>query len=149
MTLYLKPSLVSHHSVTQLVSLRLGLKFSHLGIHTRGCFSPSLLPSCLNLHSKSLCNKFEYSIITCKVKHPFITLSKTEISTTRDGAQKCRNSKVAIFLPNSHFGTFVPVHRFQKFFWSNDFLLSVMKDLLHTFAQKVSRALSRAVYVLI
>ena len=63
--------------------------------------------------------------------------------------QKCRNGKVAIFLPNSHFSTFVPVHQFLKFFWSNDFLLNVMKDLLHTFAQKVSPALSWAVYVLI
>ena len=35
--------------------------------------------------------------------------------------QKCQNGKVAIFLPNSHFGTFVPVHRFQIFFWPNDF----------------------------
>ena len=63
--------------------------------------------------------------------------------------QKCRNGKVAIFLPNSHFGTFVPVHRFQKFFLPNDFSLSVMKDLLHTFAQKVSLAPSRAINVLI
>ena len=63
--------------------------------------------------------------------------------------QKCQNGKVAIFLPNSHFGTFVPVHRFQKFFLPNDFSLSVMKDLLHTFAQKVSLAPSRAVHVLI
>ena len=53
------------------------------------------------------------------------------------------------FLPNSHFGTFAPVHGFQKFFWPNDFWLSVMKDLLHTFAQKVSQALSRPVHVLI
>ena len=52
--------------------------------------------------------------------------------------QKCQNGKVAIFLPNGHIGTFVPVHRFQKSFWSNDFSLNVMKDLLHTFAQKVS-----------
>ena len=50
------------------------------------------------------------------------------------------------FLPNSHFGTFVPVHGFQKFFWSNDFSSNVMKDLLHTFAQKVSQALSRAIH---
>ena len=28
--------------------------------------------------------------------------------------QKRQNGKVAIFLPNSHFGTFVIVHRFQK-----------------------------------
>ena len=52
--------------------------------------------------------------------------------------KKCQNGKVAIFLPNSHFGTFVPVHRFQKFFLPNDLSLSVMKDLLHTFTQKVS-----------
>ena len=42
-----------------------------------------------------------------------------------------------------------PVHQFQKFFWPNDFLLSVMKDLLHTFPQNVSQALSRAVHVLL
>ena len=53
------------------------------------------------------------------------------------------------FLPNSHFGTFVPVHRFQKFFLPNDFSLNIMKDILHTFAQKVSLAPSRAVHVLI
>ena len=41
------------------------------------------------------------------------------------------------------------MHRIQKFFWSNDFLLSVLRDLIHNFAQKVSLALSRAFYVLI
>ena len=62
--------------------------------------------------------------------------------------QKCQNGKMANFakLP---FGTFVPVHRFQNFFWQNDFWLSVMKELLHTFAEKVSQALSRPVHVLI
>jgi len=63
--------------------------------------------------------------------------------------QKCQNGKLAIFLPNSHFGTFVPVHGFQKSFWSNDFSLSDMKDLFHTFALKVSQALSRAVHELL
>ena len=39
----------------------------------------------------------------------------------------------------SHFGTFVPVHRFQKFLWQNDFWLSIMRDLSHTFAKKCLR----------
>ena len=30
--------------------------------------------------------------------------------------QKCQNGKMAIFLPNSHFGTFVPLHWFQNYF---------------------------------
>ena len=63
--------------------------------------------------------------------------------------QKCQSGYLAKKLPLCHFGTFVPVHRFQKFFWSNDLWLSIMKDLLHFFAKKVSLALSRAVYVLI
>ena len=40
-------------------------------------------------------------------------------------------------------------HLCQKFFLPNDFSLSIMKDLLHTFSQNVSQALSRAVHVLI
>jgi len=63
--------------------------------------------------------------------------------------QKCQNGKVATFLPNIHFGTFVPVHRFQKFLLSNDFSLSVIKDLFYTFTKKVSQVLSMAVHVLI
>ena len=63
--------------------------------------------------------------------------------------QKCQNGKVGIFLPNSRFGTFVHVHPFQRLFWPNDFWLSIMKDLLQVFAQKVSQALSRPVHVLI
>ena len=63
--------------------------------------------------------------------------------------QKCQNGKVAIFLPNSHFGTFFPVHRFQNFFLPNDFSLNIMKDLLNNFPQKVSLNLSRPVHVLI
>ena len=58
-------------------------------------------------------------------------------------------TKMANFLPNCHFGTFVPVYRFKNFFLQNDFWLSVMKELLHTFAEKVSQALSRPVHVLI
>ena len=55
----------------------------------------------------------------------------------------CTGTKVpkwqnGYFLPSSHFGTFVPLHWFKKFFLPNDFFLSVMKDLLLTFAQKVS-----------
>ena len=56
---------------------------------------------------------------------------------------------MAIFLPNSHFGTFFSVHQFQNFFLPDDFSLSIMKDLLHTFSKKVSLALSRPVHVLI
>ena len=63
--------------------------------------------------------------------------------------QKCQNGKVAIFLPNSQFGTYVTVHRFGKFFWPNDFSLTAMNDLIYTFAQKVSLAPSKAVHVLI
>ena len=36
-----------------------------------------------------------------------------------------------------------------KFFWENDFWLSVMKELLHIFAEKVSQAQSRLVRALI
>ena len=43
-----------------------------------------------------------------------------------------KSTKMAKF-----FGTFVRVW-FQKFSLPNDFLLNVMKDLLHTFTQKVS-----------
>ena len=67
----------------------------------------------------------------------------------RDKSDKMAKWQNGCFLPNSHFGTFVPLHWFQKFFLPNDFFLSVMKDLLLTFAQKVSLALSRAVHVLI
>ena len=45
---------------------------------------------------------------------PKVTLAKKyEIHAQ---GQKCQNGKVAIFLPNCHFGTFVPVHGFQIFF---------------------------------
>ena len=52
---------------------------------------------------------------------------------------------------HSHFASwdFCPCASISKIFRSNDFSLNVMKDLLHIFAQKVSLALSRAVYVLI
>ena len=63
--------------------------------------------------------------------------------------KKCQNGKMVIFLPNSHFGTFFPVLQFQNFFLLNDFSLSIMKDLLHTFSKKVSLVLSRPVHVLI
>jgi len=63
--------------------------------------------------------------------------------------KKCQNGKMAIFLPNSHFGTFFPVHQFQNFFLPNDFSLSIMKDLLHSFSKKVSLALFKPVHVLI
>ena len=42
---------------------------------------------------------------------------------------KWQSGKVAIFLPHSHFGTFDPVHQFEKFSWPNDFPLIIMKDL--------------------
>ena len=61
--------------------------------------------------------------------------------------KKCQNGKVAIFLPNSYFSTFSPVH--QNFFEPNDLSLSIMKDLIHTFSKKVSLTLSRSVHVLI
>ena len=83
----------------------------------------------------------------------FITLNQKSFGL-KNFWNRCTGAKVpkwqsGYFLPNSHFGTFAPVHRFQKFFWPNDFWLSVMKYLLHTFAQKVSQALSRPVHVLI
>ena len=66
---------------------------------------------------------------------------------------RCTGTKVpkwqsGYFLPNCHFGTFFPVYRFQNFFLQNDFWLSIMKELFHIFAEKVSQALSRPVHVL-
>jgi len=62
---------------------------------------------------------------------------------------RSKGAKMAIWQKSSHFGTFDPVHRFQRFFWPNDFWLSIMKDLLNTFAQKVPQVLSRIVHVII
>ena len=69
-------------------------------------------------------------------------------------SNRCVGTKVPKWLfgkkqPLCQLGTFVPVHRFQKFFWPNDFFLIVVKDVLPTSAKKVSLALSRAVHVLI
>ena len=50
--------------------------------------------------------------------------------------------------PLCHFGTVVPVHRFQKLFWLNDFGLSIMKDYLHTFAQSFPHRISKITFVL-
>ena len=63
--------------------------------------------------------------------------------------KNCQNGYLAKKQPLCHFGTFFPVHQFQKFFLPNDFSLIIMKDLLHNFSQKVYLALSRPVHVLI
>ena len=79
-----------------------------------------------------MCNS---SFIT--LNHKSFCQKKFEINAQ---GQKCQNGNLA---KNSHFaifGTFVPVHQFQKFFLQNDLWLSVMKELLHTLAEKVSQA---------
>ena len=48
-------------------------------------------------------------------------------SMHRDKSAKMAKS---LCFPNSHFGSFVPVHRFQKFLSPNDFWLSVLKGHL-------------------
>jgi len=62
--------------------------------------------------------------------------------------QKFQNDKVAIFYQIAILA-FVPVHRFQKFFWPNDFSLSPVIDLLRNLVKKVLQALSKDIHVLI
>ena len=52
--------------------------------------------------------------------------------------QKCQNGKVAIFLPNSHFGTFIPVHRFQNFFCQMTFVDYYEKPITQFFSKSAS-----------
>ena len=78
----------------------------------------------------------------------FITLKEKSFGQ-KNFWNRCTGTKApkwqsGYFLPNSHFGTFVPMPRF---FWPNDFSLSFMKDLLHTFAQKVFQALSTDIHI--
>ena len=63
-----------------------------------------------------------------------------------------KSAKMAIWQKNSHFAIlalFSLCIDFKNFFLPNDFLLIIIKDLLHNFSQKVYLALSRPVHVLI
>ena len=62
-----------------------------------------------------------------------------------------KSAKMAIWqkIATLPFWHFCPCASISKIFLLNDFSLSVMKDQLHSFAQKVSLAPSRAVHVLI
>ena len=64
----------------------------------------------------------------------------------KDKSAKMANWLFFAKLPLWHF---CPCASISNFFLQNDFWLSVMKELLHIFAEKVSQALSRPVHVLV
>ena len=63
--------------------------------------------------------------LNTKRMHPYSTrIHLAEKSPEIDAQeQKCQNGKVATFLPNIHFGTFIAVHQ-SELFPSKKFLLS-------------------------
>ena len=89
-----------------------------------------------------------YSRTTLDINRTFrSSLFTFPLDANRSFSRSLSKTQMVLSWPNCHFGTFAPMHRFQKLFLPNAFFLSIKKKSVSTFSQNVYLGLSRPVHV--